>query len=142
MLLHVLCRKSHSPSEGLREHPAAGPPVRPPCHLQQAAAVDPGENPGQTCLWSSFCGVEKGQHIFLCMVVETAPLYSFVLLANLQFSPSELRSGINSLPSCVPSSIEGNRILCDADREGAAGQLCDARLLKNARSNAGSCLSV
>uniref|UniRef100_A0A493TEL1 ATP-dependent helicase C-terminal domain-containing protein n=1 Tax=Anas platyrhynchos platyrhynchos TaxID=8840 RepID=A0A493TEL1_ANAPP len=74
---------SHSPSEGLRKHPAAGPPVRPPCHFQQAAAVDQGENPGQTCLWSSFCGVEKGQHIFLCMVVEVAPLFSFVLLANL-----------------------------------------------------------
>nr|XP_047913861.1 ATP-dependent DNA helicase DDX11 isoform X1 [Anser cygnoides] len=76
---------------------------------------------------SAFAELRKVSTCILRMVVETAPLYSFVPFANPHFGRLERRSGINCLASCVPSSIEGNQMLCDADSERAAGQLCDVR---------------
>uniref|UniRef100_A0A8D2N797 DEAD/H-box helicase 11 n=1 Tax=Zonotrichia albicollis TaxID=44394 RepID=A0A8D2N797_ZONAL len=56
----ILCfypvdRQSHSPPEGLCKHRAPGPQVCTPCHLQQTAPVDQGEDPGESCLWISVC---------------------------------------------------------------------------------------
>lgn len=76
--------------------------------------MDQGENPGETCLWSSVCRVKKGQNLYLMYGYQNCfPLYSSVLFSNLHF---RVRPGTNCLVLCVPSSIEGSRALCDADQ--------------------------